>query len=97
MPGGDPGGLRPDVAADGTVHGFFALITDRTEPRRFELSLAQSEARVRGILEAAQTESSRLMKLASSSHSTAAERLFGYRHGGNRENGLLMPSPPRGA
>jgi PAS domain S-box-containing protein len=80
---GDPRWVQadfvPDILPDGRVQGFFAVFSDLTEPRRREQALAESEARARGILEAAQdaivtADEGGVVR----SFNTAAEQLFGY-------------------
>ncbi|MDJ0951537.1 MAG: PAS domain-containing protein [Alphaproteobacteria bacterium] len=46
----------PDQDNSGTVHGIYVLATDITERKRFERALAESEARLRTIVESAPVE-----------------------------------------
>ncbi len=39
----------PDIAADGTVHGFYAMTLDVTDRKRAEMRRAESDDRLRGI------------------------------------------------
>ncbi len=88
----------PDFAPDGKVRGYFALVADETDRKRSEEALAESEARARGILEAAQDGIITIDEHGIiQSFNEAAERLFGYAAwevtGCNVR--VLMPSPYR--
>lgn len=89
---------EPEVDDHGSVLGFFALIWDITARKRVEDALAESERRMRAIVD---TASDAIITIGEKglidSFNPAAERMFGYsaEEAIGQNVSILMPAPYR--